>query len=93
MVSHHSGLIDCLTTDNSGTWDSYSRRLSKNGDKTHSEECEENIDEHILERINAILADKSFTNPFENKMPQYSVVSPETNPLSSMLYSFNWGFS
>jgi CRISPR-associated endonuclease/helicase Cas3 len=29
LVSHHSGLIDCLTTDNKGTWDSYSRRLSR----------------------------------------------------------------
>ena len=29
LVSHHSGLINCLTTDNSGTWDSYSRRLIK----------------------------------------------------------------
>ena len=38
LVSHHSGLIDCLTTDNTGTSDSYSRRLSKNDNKTHQVE-------------------------------------------------------
>ena len=85
MVSHHSGLINCLTTDNNGTWDSYSKRLSKNSDKTHSEECEENIDEEILERINTILSDKSLTSPFEERCRSILVVSPERNPLSSVV--------
>ena len=84
LVSHHSGLINCLTTDNSGTWDSYSRRLSKNDNKTHREECAKNIDKHILERINAILADKSFTKPFEEKCRDIVRASPETNPLSTV---------
>ena len=84
LVSHHSGLINCLTTDNNGTWDSYSRRLSKNDNKTHREECAKNIDKHILERINAILADKSFTKPFEEKCRDIVCASPETNPLSTV---------
>ena len=84
LVSHHSGLINCLTTDNSGTWDSYSRRISKNNNKTHREECARNIDEHILERIDAILADKSFTKPFEGKCRDIVCTSPETNPLSTV---------
>jgi CRISPR-associated endonuclease/helicase Cas3 len=84
LVSHHSGLIDCLTTDNSGTRDSYSRRLSKNDNKTHREECAKNIDKHILERINTILTDKFFTNPFEGKCRGIVCASPETNPLSTV---------
>lgn len=84
LVSHHSGLINCLTTDNSGTWDSYSRRLSKNDSKTHRNECARNIDEHVLERINAILEDKSFTKPFEGKCRDIVGASPETNPLSTV---------
>lgn len=84
LVSHHSGLINCLTTDNSGTWDSYSKRLSKNDNKTHREECTRNIDEHILERINAILADKAFTKPFEEKCLSILRASPEKNPLSTV---------
>lgn len=51
LVSHHSGLINCLTTDNSGTWDSYSRRLSKKDKRTHREECARSIDKHILAKI------------------------------------------
>lgn len=84
LVSHHSGLIDCLTTDNSGTWDSYSRRLSKNDNKTHQEECVRNIDKHILERINALLGENSFTKPFEAKCRNIVYASPEKNPLSTV---------
>jgi CRISPR-associated endonuclease/helicase Cas3 len=84
LVSHHSGLINCLTTDNSGTWDSYSRRLSKSDHKTHREACARNIDTHILKRMNAILADKSFTKPFEDKCRDIVCASPETNPLSTV---------
>jgi CRISPR-associated endonuclease/helicase Cas3 len=84
LVSHHSGLINCLTTDNSGTWDSYSRRLSKNDNKTHREECARNVDKHILERIETIIADQSFTKPFEKKCRDIVSASPDTNPLSTV---------
>jgi CRISPR-associated endonuclease/helicase Cas3 len=84
LVSHHSGLINCLTTDNSGTWDSYSRRLSKNDNRTHREECARNIDKYILEKINAILSDKSFTKPFEEKCRDIVRTSPERTPLSTV---------
>lgn len=85
LVSHHSGLINCLTTDNSGTWDSYSRRLSKNDNKTHREQCIKNIDKHILERINTLLADESLTKPFEEKCRNIVRASPENNPLSTVV--------
>jgi len=90
LVSHHSGLINCLTTDNSGTWDSYSKRLSKNDNKTHREECTRNIDEHILERINAILVDKSFAKSFEKKCRDIVRASSEKSPLS-MVSQFQLG--
>ena len=84
LVSHHSGLINCLTTDNSGTWDSYSRRLSKNDNRTRREECTKNADKHILERISAIFTDKSFTKPFEEKCRDIVGTSPETTPHSTV---------
>lgn len=84
LVSHHSGLINCLTTDNRGTWDSYSKRLSKSDDRTHREECIKNADKHILERINAIFSDKFFTKPFENICHDIVLASPERNPLSTV---------
>jgi CRISPR-associated endonuclease/helicase Cas3 len=83
LVSHHSGLINCITTDNSGTWDSYSKRLSKNDNRTHREECTKNADKHVLDRIYAILADKSFTKPFEEKCRDIVCTSPEGTPLST----------
>jgi CRISPR-associated endonuclease/helicase Cas3 len=84
LVSHHSGLINCLTTDNSGTWDSYSRRLSKNDNRTRRDECTKNADKHLLERINAIFADKSFTKPFEEKCRDIVGTSPEITPHSTV---------
>jgi CRISPR-associated endonuclease/helicase Cas3 len=84
LVSHHSGLINCLTTDNSGTWDSYSKRLSKNDNKTHQEECARNIDKNILARINAILTDMSLTEPFEEKCRDIVRASSEGSPLSTV---------
>lgn len=84
LVSHHSGLINCITTDNTGTWDLYSRRLSKNDSKTHREECVRNIDKHILKRITTIFADQSFTKPFEEKCRSILCASPEKNPLSTV---------
>ena len=84
LVSHHSGLINCLTTDNIGTWDSYSRRLSKQDHRTRRGECIKNVDKHILERINAIFADKSFTKPFEEKCRAIVNNSPEITPHSTV---------
>jgi len=84
LVSHHSGMINCLTTDNSGTRDSYSERMSKNDNKTHHEECASNADKRILERLNDILADKSFTNPFEEKCREILRYSPEKSPFSTV---------
>lgn len=85
LVSHHSGLIDCLRTDNNGTWDSFSRRLSKDQNRTHLQECIKNIDGQILEKIEAILADISFTKPFEDTCRNIIQFSPEKTPLSTVV--------
>jgi CRISPR-associated endonuclease/helicase Cas3 len=84
LVSHHSGLIDCLSTDNRGTWDSYSKRLLKNQNRTHLQECIKKIDEPILERIDMILADKSFTTAFEDNCKNIIRFSPEKTPVSTV---------
>lgn len=87
LVSHHSGLIDCLATDDSGTWDSYSKRLSKTDRKTHMKECVINTDKHILERVNSVLADNSFTSPFEEKCRDIFNTCPEKNMNSTVAQS------
>ena len=57
LVSHHSGLIDCITTDNKGTWNSYSKRLSKDDGKTHLSKCSDVVDKEILNKISEILSE------------------------------------
>lgn len=89
-MSHHSGLIDCLRTDNNGTGDSYSKRLSKDDKKTHLKECIKNVDAHILERIKTILADKLLIKPFEEKCREIVRKSPGKNPMS-MVPQFQLG--
>ncbi|OPY76928.1 MAG: helicase Cas3 [Syntrophorhabdus sp. PtaU1.Bin153] len=90
LVSHHSGLIDCLTTDNNGTRDSYSKRLSKSDLKTHMKESTRNADERVLERIDAILANESFTRSFEETCRNIVRASPEQNPFSTVT-QLQWG--
>ncbi len=90
LVSHHSGLIDCLITDNNGTWDNYSRRLSKDDNKTHLRECIEKADSHILDKIKTILADKCLTKPFEEKCREIVRNSPGKNAMS-MVSQFKLG--
>lgn len=90
LVSHHSGLINCLTTDNNGTWDSYSKRLSKDDSKTHMKECKKNIDKQILKRINDILVNKAFTESFVEKCRNIVRASPEQNPFSTVT-QLQWG--
>lgn len=85
LVSHHTGLIDCLTTDNKGSWDAYSKRLSKADNKTHLSECTKNAERHILEKIDTILANQYLTKPFEKKCLDIVRYSPERNPQSTVV--------
>ncbi len=84
LVSHHSGLIDCLKTDNHGTWDSYSKRLSKDDKKTHRDECIKNADKSIIDKIDGILEDKSLTKPFEETCRDIVCKTPGKKPQSTI---------
>jgi CRISPR-associated endonuclease/helicase Cas3 len=90
LVSHHSGLINCITTDNTGTWNSYSKRLRKEDRKTHLEECSRKVEGHILDKINPILSDKSFAKSFEEKCREIVNACPEKSP-SSTIAQFQLG--
>ncbi len=90
LVSHHSGLIDCIKTDNNGTWDSYSKRLSKDDVKTHLSECIKGVDKSVFNKINKIISIKSFAKPFEEIGRQIICSSPEKSP-NSIIAQFNLG--
>lgn len=56
IVSHHSGLIDCLAPD--GT-DVFSKRIKKQDEKTHFDEVDKNLEETLQEHINRLLKSSS----------------------------------
>jgi len=90
LASHHSGLIDCITSDNKGTWDSYTKRLSKDDGKTHLNECSKAVNKDILHKISEILSAQSFTKPFE-EISRSIVLSSEKSP-NSTTAQFKLGF-
>ncbi len=60
IASHHSGLIDCLTSDlNSLGEDSFSKRMRKLDDRTHLLEARAAADEVILSRMRELIAQPS----------------------------------
>lgn len=56
IVSHHSGLIDCLDAEGE---DIFGRRMGKSNLLTHLDEAESIIDEHLLEKIDSLLPEAS----------------------------------
>lgn len=54
IASHHSGLIDCLATDGINV---FKKRIEKQDENSHLDECKQNADDHILEQAKS-LADK-----------------------------------
>ena len=57
IASHHSGLIDCLTSGpNSLGEDAFGTRMSKSEDRSHALEAREKADARILSRVTELLA-------------------------------------
>ncbi len=52
IASHHSGLIDCVKPD--GT-NEFQRRIDKDYEKTHLNECKQNADTDILEKAQQLV--------------------------------------
>ena len=65
VASHHSGLIDCLTL-NPGrpVEDGFSKRISKEHEKTHLHEVVSRMELSIRVRVEALLEDAELTNGF-----------------------------
>ena len=52
IASHHSGLIDCLSSNDKGLGeDIFTRRMQKLGERTHLQEAVRNMDEQVAERF------------------------------------------
>lgn len=65
IASHHSGLLDCLSSD--GT-DTFSKRIAKPNDKTHLDEVRIKIEESIQSRISEILASTAIEKELRQRL-------------------------
>ena len=91
LVSHHSGIIDCLTTDSRGTYDAFTRRITKSDEKTHFQE--------VVSKARRKLRNGSiclYQSPIlRNRWKPYSRVSLrqfQKRINNQPYFSFRWGF-
>lgn len=66
IASHHSGLIDCVSSE--GT-DSFSKRMSKPKNRTHLDEVKKKIDEPIQKRVDKLLVSDSIEHELIQRLP------------------------
>ncbi|HKP94941.1 MAG TPA: CRISPR-associated helicase Cas3' [Fibrobacteria bacterium] len=80
IASHHSGLIDCLSSDSSNpVADNFSRRMGKPDEKTHLKEAMAKADSVVLERFRTILHDATLMRCLEEAIRKISRNAPGRN--------------
>lgn len=71
IVSHHSGLIDCLTSGaGTPTKDSFSKRIRKSDERTHLREITGKIDAEIVKRFQELITVPGMVDGLKNAMRQ-----------------------
>ncbi len=88
LVSHHSGLIDCLNTDIQGITDAFERRINKSDEKSCFSEVVAKAD--VLMRIREILDGDGLVNPFEATLKAIFEKLPEKKQ-DSIVFHFQLG--
>ena len=96
VASHHSGLIDCLTSKSGQpTEDGFSKRMLKLHEKTHLREVLERVEPGIRRKANSIISSPGLTDPlrhwFKALLDAAPGVSPEEKGRSSIVH-FQQGF-
>ncbi|NDP38322.1 MAG: CRISPR-associated helicase Cas3' [Rhodoferax sp.] len=80
IASHHSGLIDCLTSDlNSLGEDSFTKRMSKLDDRTHLIEARAAADEAIVSRMRELITQPSMIGGVSAAIGKVVRAAPEKN--------------
>ncbi len=95
IASHHSGLIDCLTSSpTEPVTDGFTRRMGKSEEKAHLEEVQPKADTAILNRFQGILADKELIQSLKNSIHRIVQQAPDrhdTDPSKSTVAQFQIG--
>lgn len=85
IASHHSGLIDCLTSDlNSLGEDAFGRRMNKVTERTHFEEVLASVDPPVLSRAHDLLARPGMLTALQEKMASIIGGAPLKNDKSTV---------
>lgn len=83
IASHHSGLIDCLTSDaNSPVEDAFGRRLTKPVERSHLDEALTKTDKSILSHARKILSRPETLTAVQNAMAKIVREAPVKNDKS-----------
>ncbi len=71
VASHHSGLIDCLSTDTSvPVRDNFTKRMTKTKAKTYLQEVKEKIDTDVNARFQSLVSDPALIQDVKENMRQ-----------------------
>lgn len=85
LASHHSGLIDCLTSDlHSLGEDAFGRRMGKAVERTHFDEALAKADEVVLSRIRELLSHSTMLTALRGVMADIVRAAPARNDKSVM---------
>ncbi len=79
LASHHSGLIDCISPDGK---DTFSKRMDKEQEKTHSEEVFGKLREQTKEHIRSRLQSKDFTREVIERLKSLKTADDSKETLS-----------
>lgn len=75
IASHHSGLIDCLSSDkNNPVENIFDRRIKKSDGLTHLSEAESNMDASISRRLSGLLNNSQVVDGIHNTLSQIATL-------------------
>ncbi|MBI4001738.1 MAG: CRISPR-associated helicase Cas3' [Nitrospira defluvii] len=90
IASHHSGLIDCLSSDTSRpVEDNFTRRISKSDSKTHIQEVMTKMDVSIEKRFRELVEDSGLIDNLKESIRQLALRDGGTD--KSQVVSFKIG--
>jgi len=91
IASHHSGLIDCISSDaRSLGEDVFTKRMGKPYDRTHLQEAMANIDTPVATRFQELMSDQNLTVGLKEVMRQVMMkdstkgADPRHNPITQL---------
>ncbi|MDP2811214.1 MAG: CRISPR-associated endonuclease Cas3'', partial [Rhodocyclaceae bacterium] len=77
IASHHSGLIDCLSSDRQSLGDDvFTRRMQKGDERSHLAEAWGKVDAAIRERVESLLADSGIVTGLQAWLGRIALAAP-----------------